>query len=630
MTLSPKESLARMALVDVQHLAAQIGQVAQTAIAAIDLTPPPPPVGPSAAFSVVALSSARQFQFTAAQPNLATYAWDWGGGATETHPFPQTKFTYKADGTYAVTLTVTDAAGRTAVSGQKVVVTSTPVPPPPPPPTGEVHAELPRVVIDTAFPRMTGKTILVSAGGDLQNALDAAQYGDVVALANGGTWTGNYLLRTKAGIGWICIAPSDWSVVPSGGTRIGPRPDLPKILSPNNQGAFSTENGAHHYRLVGLDISVPQPVANSGLVRFGSGYEQILAEMPHDLIVDRCYIHGAPTGNLRRAVVLNCANGAVIDSYISECHEHGSDSQAIAGWSGPGPFKIVNNYLEAASENINFGGADPLIQGLIPSDIDIRRNHLTKPLAWKGQNWNVKNLFELKNANRVLVEGNVFDSVWRDGQGGSAVNLKSVNQNQTAPWSCTRDVTIRLNLFRNMGSGFMLTGLDVGAAVPMERITITDNILTGIDVLPYDGDGRGFLVNSNPIDVVVAHNTILSPTNTLITFGGPATDPPRRFIFRDNLGHGGQYGVKGPGLNTRDTFTAFMKDGVFLGNVTITTDMTGYPPGNYFPASVKDVGFMSAADLHLSATSPYANKASDGRDPGADVPAVEEATAGVV
>jgi len=38
--------------------------------------------------------------------------------------------------------------------------------------------------------------------------------------------------------------------------------------------------------------------------------------------------------------------GTVIDSYIADIKEVGADSQAVAGWNGPGPFKIANNYLE--------------------------------------------------------------------------------------------------------------------------------------------------------------------------------------------------------------------------------------------------------------------------------------------
>ena len=44
------------------------------------------------------------------------------------------------------------------------------------------------------------------------------------------------------------------------------------------------------------------------------------------------------------------------------------------GWNGPGPFLIENNYLEAAGENVMFGGSDPSIANLVPSNITIRRN----------------------------------------------------------------------------------------------------------------------------------------------------------------------------------------------------------------------------------------------------------------
>ena len=42
------------------------------------------------------------------------------------------------------------------------------------------------------------------------------------------------------------------------------------------------------------------------------------------------------------------------------------------------------------------------------------------------------------------------------------------------------------------------------------------------------------------------------------------------------------------------------------------------------------MGFVSATDFRLAPTSRYKGKASDGRDPGADVDAVMAAIAGVV
>src|SRR5205085_5031116 len=133
------------------------------------------------------------------------------------------------------------------------------------------------------------------------------------------------------------------------------------------------------------------------------------SQVPTDIVFDRCYIHGTTTGTLRRGIALNSARTAVIDSYIAECHEVGTDSQAIGGWNGPGPFKIVNNFLEGAAENFMLGGADPSIANLVSSDIEFRRNYCSKPLSWcateptyAGVHWSIKNIFELKNAQRVL------------------------------------------------------------------------------------------------------------------------------------------------------------------------------------------------------------------------------------
>src|SRR5262249_55163695 len=102
-----------------------------------------------------------------------------------------------------------------------------------------------------------------------------------------------------------------------------------------------------------------------------------------DLVFDRCYIHGASLADVSRAIALNSANTEISNCNISEIHGIGFDTQAICGWNGPGPFRIINNYLEAAGENVLFGGADPTIQGLVPSDIEFRKNDCAKPLNWK-------------------------------------------------------------------------------------------------------------------------------------------------------------------------------------------------------------------------------------------------------
>src|SRR5262245_47593976 len=311
--------------------------------------------------------------------------------------------------------------------------------------------ELPRVFIDTTYAPPAGRTIAVPAGGDFQAAIDQAQPGDIITLQARATYTGNFTLPAKSGSGWIVIrssAPDD--SLPPLGARITPTyaGALPKIATPNDRPALETLSGAHHYRLIGLEFIQGTGVSQTfALISLGDGQTQTsLDQLPHDTILDRVYIHGSPSTTLRRGIALNSASTAIIDSYISDCHEVEADSQAIGGWSDAGPFKIVNNYLEGAGENFILGGADPAIANLVPSDIEFRRNHCFKPLSWRigdpsyaGTPWSVKNLFELKNAQRALVDGNIFENNWTMAQNGYAVLFTVRNQDGNAPWSVVQD-----------------------------------------------------------------------------------------------------------------------------------------------------------------------------------------------
>ncbi len=116
----------------------------------------------------------------------------------------------------------------------------------------------------------------------------------------------------------------------------------------------------------------------------GSSAHNTLPKVPHDIIVDRCYIHGHTNATIMKGgVLLNCAKSAVVESDISDFHSIGYDTYAIAGTNGPGPFIIRNNYLEAAGENILFGGAAPAISGLVPSDLEVKNNYFYKPFSWR-------------------------------------------------------------------------------------------------------------------------------------------------------------------------------------------------------------------------------------------------------
>jgi hypothetical protein len=415
---------------------------------------------------------------------------------------------------------------------------------------------------------------------------------------------------------------------------------LPRVLSPDAQPAFQTALAAHHYRLIALEVGVdPSQSMSYGALTLGSSGDvgqTTMASVAHDLVLDRMYVHGSPTLNLRRCVALNSAYTAVIDSYLSECHEEGGDAQAVAGWNGPGPFKIVNNYLEGAAENIIFGGADPAIPDLIPSDIEIRRNHVTKPLSWRGSRWQIKNLLELKNAQRVLIEGNVFENNWQQAQDGSAIQLQSTNQSGNAPWSRTWDVTFRSNIIRNTGAGIVIAAApQIYPAVHARRFTLSNNLIQNINVAGFEGTGRSLMLLEDPADVTIVHNTIPITTNSAITFGGSTDMPTIRLVVRDNIFDGGTYGILGDATGIGiASWKVWAPDGTFNNNVLVMKETSGqpFPDNNFYPTAISDVGFegFGSGDFRLSLLSPFKNKASDGRDIGVDMDILMAAVSGVV
>ena len=498
--------------------------------------------------------------------------------------------------------------------------------------------ELPRVFLDTTLVAPSGQIIAVPAGGDFQAALNAAQPGDVITLQAGATFTGPFTLPNKAGTGWITVRTSaPDSSLPAPGTRVTPSyaAVMPKIVAGSNVGpAIQAASGAHHFRFIGIEAK-PLPGAKTfRIIELGTGGETSTATLPHDIIIDRCYIHGNPGEPEIRGVAFNGSRLAVIDSYLSEFKDCCQDTQAIMGWNGPGPFKIVNNYLEAAGENVMFGGADPSIVNLVPADIEIRHNYFFKPTSWRGVWAAVKNLLELKNARRVLIEGNIFENNWLAAQGGWAIQFTVRNQDGTAPWSTIEDVTFQKNIVRHSGSGVnILAADDPNPSQTMKRVLVRDNLFADINGTTWGGNGRLFQIlgyAGGSTDLVIEHNSGFQQENVNYSEGAPHLG----FIYRNNITPRGAagFGFLGQGATEGiNTLTLYFPLAVFARNVVVGANALIYPLSNFFPASLSAVGFMDFAngDYRLAASSPYKNAATDGTDIGADIDALRSATAGV-
>ena len=487
--------------------------------------------------------------------------------------------------------------------------------------------ELPRVNLDTRYVPPTGNTIVVPAGGSLQGAINAAQRGDVIELAAGATFTGNYTLPAKSGTGWITITTA--TALPPEGTRVTPASaaSFAKLRSPNAMPTIATASSgdASYYRLMGLDIGSSASMTYS-LVQLSSSGITSVDQMPQWIILDRVYVHGTATQDIQRCVLLNSRSSAVVDSWLSDCHLKGTDAQAIVGWSAPGPYKIQNNHLEGSGENVMFGGADPGIAGVVPSDITIVGNHFYKPLSWKGV-WTVKNLFEIKNAQRVLVQGNVFENSWADGQVGFAIVMKSVNQSGRCNWCVAQDITVRQNLIMNSTGGFNLAAgqnESGGTFIPMNAVSITQNVFENVAQSTQIGTRTLFQIISAVRNIEIAHNSGFTDDKVVLFDGAPTVN----LVIRDNLFSRGTYGVFGSGHGEGSgALKYYAPDGTFRGNIVVAAPTSQYPASNYYPASslTLDMANAGSGDYTLTSASPYYTSGTDGTAPGADVTALMNA-----
>ncbi|HEV3468232.1 MAG TPA: hypothetical protein VG148_02850, partial [Pyrinomonadaceae bacterium] len=290
----------------------------------------------------------------------------------------------------------------------------------------------------------------------------------------------------------------------------------------------------------------------------------------------------------------------------------------VAGWNGPGPFLIENNYLEAAGENVLFGGAVPAARGLIPSDITVRRNHVAKPLSWKqgdpsyaGTRWTAKNLFELKSARRVLVEGNVFENNWAHAQSGFAVVLTV--SNDSGAWAQVEDVTFQNNLVRNVAQAFNIRARDKVPGSGLRRVTIRNNLCEGVE-------GIFIQLLRGAVALTVDHNTVLHGKTVLAFESAGEGEENEALVFTNNVLRHNNYGVFGSGgaMGTA-ALEQFCRRWRFAGNVLAGADPEKYPPGNLYPAALDPKFFADAPRGDFRLAHPrLKGRATDGKDPGCD------------
>jgi hypothetical protein len=463
--------------------------------------------------------------------------------------------------------------------------------------------------------RVTAETIAVRAGANLQAALDRAKSGDTIELEAGAMFNGHFTLPVKDGTAVTTLRTAARDV-PTTTARVSPADAVKfaKLQTPDQDPALQTAPGAHHWRITLIEVL---GAGDGDLVALGDWHQSSPSQVPHDIVVDRVYIHGDPARGRRRGISLNSAATAITNSYISDIKAVGHDTQAIGGSTGPGPFIITNNYLEASTENIMFGGADPAIPNLVPTDITITGNTLTKPESWRKEPWEVKNLFELKNARHVVVRDNTLEYNWLHGQTGFAVLFTVRNQDGACPWCEVSDVVFEHNIVRHSSAGVMILGVDyTHPSKQSHDIVIRNNVFSDIDNQRWGGSGYAFQISGGPRDITIDHNTIIQDHGSgFIQVDGPAIPG---FVFTNNVVRHNEYGLAGtnraPG---KDALTFFFPGARFSGNVIADGDASRFPPGNEFPSFQELCKAMASCESHDYKLKPDAKW----RGAGAQVPA---------
>ncbi len=552
-------------------------------------------------------------------------------------------------------------------------------------------AELPREHVKSSLKDTpaNGKTWTVHSGQSIEKALSDASCGDIIQLQAGATFSGKVVFPSKNcdDSHWIIVRTSAAdSALPPEGTRLTPcyagvssLPGRPNFACPTatnvlakleftgkgGSGPIQFSSGANYYRMVGLELarsSSPGTIYN--LVQFNGPAAHI--------VFDRMWLHGTAQDETVRGIMLGPTKYiAVVDSFFTDFHciaRSGAcaDSQAIAGGLGDdpmGPYKIENNFLEAAGENILFGGGRA---STTAQDIEVRRNHMFKPLTWmKGQTgyvgapdgnaFIVKNLFELKSAQRVLLEGNVMENSWGGfSQVGFAILLTPKNPGAGSPCTVCQvtDVTIRYDSISHVGAGLQIgNGLsDYGAAaLDGQRYSIHDITIDDIDGAKYGGPSELAQISTGPggavlQNVKIDHITAF-PSNKLLIIGDhvPPSSQMKNFVFTNSIVNAGTYPVWSTGGGAANcavhnspvvTFDACFSSYTFASNAIINSPPTAkWPAKNFFPGSATSVRFVNykdgnGGDYHLQSSSPYKGRGIDNKDLGADIKALEAATSG--
>jgi len=523
-------------------------------------------------------------------------------------------------------------------------------------------AELPREYVVVAYSLPAGAVYTVkNSGGDylptqMQTALnDAATNGIKVIVVDD-----DVVITRVAALIVPAKAWDDWTYVVTASVHNAsfPRSSTQRVLAADigqmakfvtaqaNQSILTFSSGAAHpakYRFAGFQMT--------STVTGGTGIQGALFSVnggaeptfqPRDIILDRCLLSGIPGTNfVRRGVRLDGIRCAVVNCRIAGIVDaNNSDSQAVWCHEAVGPLRISNNYLEAAAENFMSGGVGGVAN--LPSDIHFHNNHCFKPESWIGV-YAIKNQFELKTGQRVLVENNVFENCWVSGQTGTAFVLKSDGQSgANLPQMVVRDVVVRNNHVKGCVEWWSLSAAQSTSTQTMTNVTIRGNLCSN----PRGTGNRNLILKGSgarPIEgLTFENNTLIGTTSYLSWVMDPGSaytgTKSATFAFNDNIVYNGSssgwWGASAVAAGMANISAQWTTVSVERNGTMGVKTSGAYPASNIGSGAqtVASAQFVDSAagNYRLGAGSPFKGIGLAGADPGMNQDTLEAAIAGVV
>ena len=469
-------------------------------------------------------------------------------------------------------------------------------------------------------------------------------------------------------------------------------------------------NPVRNWRLTGLNVTMPSGTSQqNSLIAIGNNESSTLS-VPNNIWVDRCYVHGhddMAANTMKTAVFVSGSNITVSGSYLSEIRWFSEETHGITGYNIPGPVMIENNSIRGGSLGILIGGTTygPGIPENQSTNVTIRKNYSITPgknmyregagaptgscyygggsgmfyrntsssgttcslsgrcyscqsdntwaidttATYRADDLLVKNPIELKEANGVTVDGNVWQGQQEsmDTQ-SNCLQVAIGNLNYT---NYARDLTYRNNWCTETWGGLSITSYS-GLTAQSRNVALENNLITGMgspQLLRVNGantetvnqtrlpkwQGLRYDHNTHRPDASASINTgygLYAESNTAVI---PAYERPA-YVQNNIWWYGTAGSVAEGGTSCNNSTTAwgaiFLDDGskqvssnvqfggTSLGGLNLCSTVQNLSA----VASIATVDF--ASDSSLNATSPYSAScsagcsfvATDGGDVGVD------------